>query len=57
MRGGEANHTLVMINGISAAAGDGEYNFSGISAQDVERIEIFRGGPNGLLWPVSIIPE
>ena len=27
MRGGEANQTLVMINGISAAAGDGEYNF------------------------------
>ncbi len=43
IRGGEANHTLVLIDGVEAAAGDGEYFFSGLEATNIERIEVLRG--------------
>ncbi|WP_172298173.1 TonB-dependent siderophore receptor [Pseudoruegeria sp. HB172150] len=43
IRGGEANHTLVLIDGIEAAGGDGEYILSGLSTANVERIEVLRG--------------
>ena len=43
MRGGEGNHTLVLIDGVEATGGDGEYFFSSLSASHVERIEIMRG--------------
>ena len=32
VRGGEANHTLVLIDGVPATGGDGNYIFSGLSA-------------------------
>ncbi|WP_116084392.1 TonB-dependent siderophore receptor [Tropicimonas sp. IMCC34011] len=61
IRGGEANHTLVLIDGIEAAAGDGEYYLSGLSARNIERIEVLRGpqsvfyGSNASSGVVNII--
>lgn len=43
IRGGEANHTLVLIDGVEAAGGDGEYVFSGLETANIERIEVLRG--------------
>ena len=49
MRGTEANHLLVMIDGVPAnAVGDGEYNFADIAIDDIERIELLRGPQSGL---------
>ena len=61
MRGGEGNHTLVLIDGVEATGGDGEYFFSGLSASHVERIEIMRGpqtvffGPSASSGVINII--
>jgi vitamin B12 transporter len=63
IRGSEANHVLVLIDGVSAAAGDGEYNFSGLSALDIDRIEILRGpqtvffGPSASSGLINIITK
>jgi vitamin B12 transporter len=49
MRGGEGNHTLVLLDG--ADIGDpfqGEFDFSGLLAGDIERIEILRGSQSAL---------
>ena len=43
IRGGEGNHTLILIDGVEAAGGDGEYILSGISTANIERIEVLRG--------------
>lgn len=43
IRGSEANHTLILIDGIAAAGGDGEYILSGLEAANIERIEVLRG--------------
>lgn len=43
MRGAEANHTLILIDGIEAAGGDGEYILSGLETAMIERIEVLRG--------------
>ena len=49
VRGTEANHLLVMIDGVPAnAVGDGEYNFADIALDDIERIELLRGPQSGL---------
>ncbi len=49
IRGAEANHTLVLIDGIEANSGaDGEFDFSDLSAEDIERIEILRGAQSGI---------
>jgi vitamin B12 transporter len=49
LRGAEANHTLVLIDGIEANSGtDGEFDFSDLSADDIERIEILRGAQSGI---------
>ena len=49
VRGAEANHLLVMIDGVPAnAVGDGEYNFADIPLDDIERIELLRGPQSGL---------
>src|SRR5262249_11682505 len=44
VRGAEANHLLVMIDGVPAnAVADGEYNFADIPLDDIQRIELLRG--------------
>jgi vitamin B12 transporter len=51
VRGAEANHVLVLIDGVRAndpASGD-EFRWELLSAYDVERIEIVRG-PQSSLW-------
>jgi vitamin B12 transporter len=49
VRGTEANHLLVMIDGVPAnSVSDGEYNFADIPLEDIERIELLRGPQSGL---------
>ena len=44
IRGAEGNHTLVLIDGVEANnPTDGEFDFSNLSAEDIERIEVIRG--------------
>ncbi|MGR3822287.1 MAG: TonB-dependent receptor plug domain-containing protein [Salipiger marinus] len=43
IRGAEAAHTLILIDGIEAAAGDGNYALSGLETANIERIEVLRG--------------
>ena len=45
VRGSEANHVLVLIDGIEAnnSAQNDEFNWGNISASDIERIEVIRG--------------
>ncbi len=43
IRGGESNHTLILIDGIAAAGGDGEYVLSGLETANIDRIEVLRG--------------
>lgn len=49
LRGAEANHTLVLVDGVVANdSGNGEIDFSLIPAEDIERIEVVRGPLSGL---------
>lgn len=51
MRGTEANHVLVLIDGVEAndpASGD-EFLFEHLSALEIERVEVIRG-PQSALW-------
>ena len=51
IRGAEANHVLVRINGIKVndpAAGD-EFDFGNLTAFDIDRVEVVRG-PQSALW-------
>ncbi|CAN1721051.1 vitamin B12 transporter [Hyphomicrobium sp. 1Nfss2.1] len=49
LRGAEANHTLVLIDGIEANnPTDGEFDFGNLDAADVERIEVIRGAMSGI---------
>lgn len=43
IRGSEAGHALILIDGIEAAGGDGEYILSGLETANIERIEVLRG--------------
>lgn len=61
IRGGEANHTLILIDGVEAAGGDGDYVLTGLEAVNVERIEVLRGpqsvyyGSNASAGVINII--
>ena len=49
LRGSEANHTLVMIDGVKANdTPTGAFDFSDLLADDIERIEVIRGPQSGL---------
>ncbi|WP_113913032.1 TonB-dependent receptor plug domain-containing protein [Roseovarius dicentrarchi] len=49
LRGHESNHTLVLIDGVEVAySGDGTYDFAGLLAQDIERIEVLRGAQSSI---------
>ena len=49
MRGGEANHTLVLFDGADISDPfQGEFDFAGLLATDIERIEILRGSQSAL---------
>ncbi len=49
IRGAEANHTLVLLDGIDVSSPDqGETDFSGLLSGDLERIEVLRGPQSGL---------
>jgi len=43
IRGGEANHTLILIDGVRAAAGDSEFFLRGLDSENIEQIEVLRG--------------
>lgn len=49
IRGGESSHTLILIDGVEAAGGDGEYSLSGLDTANIERIEVLRG-PQSVLY-------
>ena len=49
IRGAEAYHTTVLIDGIDVKdPSTGEFDFSDMSAEDIERIEVIRGPSSGL---------
>jgi len=51
LRGAEARHSMVMIDGIrigDPASPGGEFDFSAVAANDIERIEILRGPQSAL---------
>ncbi|MGE3772986.1 MAG: TonB-dependent receptor, partial [Gammaproteobacteria bacterium] len=51
VRGAEANHVLVLIDGIEAndVTRSDEFDFAHLSTDDIERVEIVRG-PQSALW-------
>jgi vitamin B12 transporter len=49
IRGAEANHTLVMIDGVPVNDfANGDFNFANFAIEDVERIEVVRGPQSGI---------
>ncbi len=51
IRGGEARHTLVLIDGVRVndpSSGSAEFDFANLVATDIERIEVLRGPQSAL---------
>lgn len=49
IRGGEGNHTLVLIDGIEVSSvGGGEFDLSSLLGGNIDRIEVLRGPQSGL---------
>ncbi|WP_293574196.1 TonB-dependent receptor [Phaeobacter sp.] len=63
IRGGEANHTLILIDGVEIAGGDSEYILSGLDTATIDRIEVLRGpqsvfyGSNASAGVINIITK
>lgn len=61
IRGAEANHTLILIDGIEAAGGADEYYLGGLATANIDRIEVLRGpqsvyyGSNASAGVINII--
>jgi vitamin B12 transporter len=48
LRGGESDYTLVMIDGVQVNQAGGGFDFSSLTTQNVERVEIVRGPSSAL---------
>ena len=48
VRGAESNHNLVMIDGFKLNRGGGSYDFSNLTVDNLDRIEIVRGSSSSL---------
>ncbi len=48
IRGAESNHTLVLIDGVEVNAADAAFDFSNLTADDIEQIEVLRGPQSAL---------
>lgn len=49
IRGAEGNHVLVLVDGIEVSAvGSGEFDFSSLLANAIDRVEVLRGPQSGL---------
>ena len=49
LRGAESRHTLVRIDGVEVNSGtDGTFDFSNLTTEDIEQIEVLRGPQSGL---------
>lgn len=49
LRGSEANHVLVLIDGVeSSNPNTGEFDFAGLRAEDIRKIEVLRGEQSAL---------
>lgn len=61
MRGGEADHVLILVDGIEIAGGADEYVLSGFETANIDRIEVLRGpqsvyyGSNASAGVINII--
>ena len=55
VRGAEANHVLVLIDGVEInSTTDGEFDFSDLLVDDIEQIEVVRGPQSGL-WGANAL--
>lgn len=64
IRGAEADHTLILVDGVDVSGGSpGDYFLSGLPVQNVERVEILRGpqsvfyGSNASAGVINIITD